>query len=129
MGGMYGLSKELDVSFLVGKTLNSITFGLNIIHFNFDKGVSVTLHSTYRHRKKYDVDHHELGTIQTVFKCQSSSLMQLLEHSVVSAQSGDDDEAGTLSLTFDSGDELSFIETPGPYECYEFTDGQNSWVV
>jgi hypothetical protein len=126
---MYGLSKDLDISFFVGRTLNSITFGLSVIYFNFDKGVSVNLTSSYRHQKEYDADHRQLGTIQTVFKCQNSSLMQLLEHSVVSARAGDDDEAGTLSLTFDNGDLLSFIETPGPYECYEFTDGQNSWVV
>ncbi len=123
---MYGLSKELDLSFFVGKTLSSITFGLNVIHFNFDKGVSIDLTSSYQHQRKYDVDNHHMGTLQTVFRCQNSSLMQLLEHSVESAIAGDE---GTLILTFDNGDVLSFIELPGPYECYEFTDGENAWIV
>jgi hypothetical protein len=123
---MYGLSKDLDLSFFVGKTLSSITFASNIIHFYFDKGVSISLESSYQHQQKCDVDCHRIGTVQSVIKCQNSSLMQLLEHSVVSAVAGDE---GTLSLTFDNGDVLGFIENPGPYECYEFTDGENAWVV
>jgi hypothetical protein len=123
-GGMYGLSKELDLSFFVGKTLSSITFGINIIHFGFDGGVSISLESSYQHQRKSDAN--QIGTVQSVFKCQNSSLMQFLEHSVVSAAAGED---GTLSLTFDHGDVLSFLENPGPYECYEFTDGKNAWIV
>jgi hypothetical protein len=123
---MYGLSKDLDLSFFVGKTLHSITFASNIIHFDFGDGVTVALESYYQHQQKQDVDHHRIGTAQAASGCQTSSLMRLLEHLVVSAQAVDEH---TLTLTFDNEDSLSFIETPGPYECYEFTDGKNAWIV
>jgi len=51
--------------------------------------------------------------------------MQLLEHSVASATANE----GTLSLTFDNGDILGFIEDTAAYECYKFTDGKNAWIV
>jgi hypothetical protein len=125
-GGMYGLSKDLDLSFFVGKTLNSVSFSLNTIYFGFDGNVSIDLSSSYQHQQKADIECQQSGTIQAVFKCPNSSLMQLLEHSVILATAGDD---GSLSLTFDNGDVLKCIETPGPYECYEFSDGKNAWVV
>jgi Family of unknown function (DUF6188) len=122
---MYGLPKELDLSFFVGKTLESITFGINVIHLSFDCGVQISLESSYQQQRKSEVG-HRVGLIQSVFKCQNSSLMQFLEQSVVSAVAGDD---GTLSLTFDNGDVLHCIEDPGPYERYNFTDGKRLWIV
>lgn len=123
---MYGLPKEIDPSFFVGKILNVVSFTSNTINLIFDDKVAITLYSSYQQQSKFDVEHHLLGSAQSVFKIQSSSLMQFCGHAVISAVANED---GTLALTFDDGNVMNCIEDPGPYECYEFTDGQNTWIV
>lgn len=123
---MYGLPNDIDLSFFVGQTLNMVSFAVNMIHFNFDEGIGITVQSTFQHQQKFDVESNLVGTFQSVHKIQNSSLMRLAGNVVASASAGDD---GTLSITFDNGDVLHCFDDDKGYECYNFTDGKKLWIV
>lgn len=123
---MYGLPKDIDLSFFVGKTLNVVSFATNVIHLKFDGGVSISLESTFQHQQKIDVELNHAGTIQSVYLIQTSSLMQLSNHAVDSATGTED---GRLTLVFDNGHVLHCLDDQEGYECYNFTDGERLWIV
>lgn len=123
---MYGLPRDIDVSFFVGKTLHVVSFAVNVIYLDFDSGVRISIESSFHHQQKHEVVNHQLGTMQSVYMIQTSSLMQLAGHEVVTALGTDD---GTLTLTFDHGQVLQCLDDSEGYECYSFTDGEQLWVV
>lgn len=123
---MYGLPEDIDVSFFVGKTLNVVSFAVNVIHLIFDGEVRINIESSFQHQQTHEVVSHQLGTIQSVYMIQASSLMQLAGHAVVAALGIED---GTLKLTFDHGHVLQCLDDSEGYECYNFTDGARLWVV
>ena len=122
---MYGLPKDLNLSFFVGKKLNSIMFVAFNIYFHIEGNVKIHLESTFQHQQKRDVDHGRVGIRQSI-PVSNTSLMSLLEQEVISA-SGDDD--GTLCLSFSDGQVLRCFEDTKAYEAYSFTDGENLYVV
>jgi hypothetical protein len=122
---MYGLPNELDLSFFVGKRLNSICFCEFVINFHFENNVHVMLESSYQHQRREDVENSRFG-VQQSLPVSHSALMQLVGRTVASAE-GDDE--GTLSLSFDDGQVVRFFEHRSPYESYEFGDGEHLYVV
>ncbi len=122
---MYGLSKDLDLSFFVGKRLDTVTFAEFVIHFNFDDKVWITLESEFQHQLDQDVKHDHVGVVQSV-PVTHSTLMRLVGHSVVSAAA---EVGGTLALVFDDGQVLRCFELDVPYESYQFSDGTDDYVV
>ena len=46
---MYGFDKEIDFTFLVGRSLVQICVGLFQIILNFDDGVSISIEGTFEH--------------------------------------------------------------------------------
>jgi hypothetical protein len=123
---MNGLPKDIDLTFFVGKTLNSVRFAVNVIDFSFDEKISITLESSYQHQQSFEAEHDLVGTIQSVYLIPTSSLMQLAGHTVISATGTED---GTLTLTFDHGQVLHLLDSSKAYESYQFTDGEHFWVV
>lgn len=75
--------------------------------------------SSFQHQTKRDVEQQRVGIVQSV-PVTHSSLMQVVGRSVASA-SGDDE--GALTLVFDDGQVVRFIEERIPYESYTFKDG------
>jgi hypothetical protein len=122
---MYGLPKGVDLSFFVGKRLDSVSFAEFVMFFNFDDNVTVTLGSSFLHQQSKDAESPKFDDRQSV-PVKHSALMQLVGRSVVSA-TGDDE--GTLTLCFDDGQRLSFFEDRCPYESYTFSDGEHEYIV
>ena len=122
---MYGLPKDLDLSFFLGKRLDQVSFAQSTIFFFFDDKITITLESSVQHQTRQDTERLRLGVMQSV-PVTHSTLMQLVGHSVVSASA---DDEGTLSLTFDDGQVLGCIEDRSPYESYNFTDGEHLYIV
>ena len=123
---MYGLPKDIDVSFFVGKTLNVVSFAVNVSHLNFDSEVRISIESSFQLQEKHDVEHSQMGTKQSVYLIQASSLMQLAGQSVIAATGAED---GTLSLFFERGQVLHCLDDLSGYECYNFSDGKQLWIV
>ena len=113
---MYGLPKDFDGSFLVGRTLETVCFAQFQVYLHFDANITIGIESAYSYRTDQVVD----------VPVQESNLMQLLG-STVSAARGD--ETGTLSLLFSNGDRLQVFDTTKQYESYTISYGDQVIVV
>jgi hypothetical protein len=122
---MHGFPNGLDLSFFVGKRLDQVSFAEYTIFVRFEGGVSVELASSFQHQTKRDVEQQRVGIVQSV-PVTHSSLMQAVGRSVASA-SGDDE--GALTLVFDDGQVVRFVEERIPYESYTFKDGDREYIV
>ncbi|MBI4232313.1 hypothetical protein HY605_03715 [Candidatus Peregrinibacteria bacterium] len=118
---MYGLSADFDTSIFVGKMLECVVFGINIIHFRFDDELSISLESSFKHRMSRDQKEREVIQVPV----SDSHLMRLTGKVVVSAKV---ECPGTLTLEFEDGQVLSCIEDSSLYESYQITYGEK-WVI
>lgn len=48
---MYALPTDLDLSGFIGKTLEQVSFSVNTIHMAFEDGFSITLESSFAHKR------------------------------------------------------------------------------
>jgi hypothetical protein len=118
---MYGLKQDFDATVFVGRELGQICFSSNNIHFAFSDGVSITLESSFIHCDTLLAD----GLTQVV-PVLSSDLMRLIGHAVSSAAARPD---GTLSLVFDNGNSLMFLDDSKDYESYAIRIGDREIIV
>jgi hypothetical protein len=119
---MYKLPKDFGLGFVVGRTLENVSFSENTVFFGFGDHVSITAFSSLQHE-------FLAGAAQPNKQCvplNESRLMQLPGHSVVKA-SGDDE--GTLTLVFDNGHILRVFKDDPHYECYSINDGKKEIYV
>lgn len=113
---MYGLPKDFDGSFLVGRTLGLLCFSQNQMSLHFDDDVTIAIESAFAYKtaQVIDVPVHE------------SDLMELLGTAVASVQG---DANGTLSLLFNNGQTLKLYDTTKQYESYTITYGGKVIIV
>jgi hypothetical protein len=113
---MYGLPKDFDGSFLVGRTLEMVCFNQTQVYLHFDEHVSIAIESAF-----------SCGTEEVVdVPVKESHLMELLGSSVSVARG---DENGTLGLLFDGGQVLKIYDTTKQYESYTITYGGKEIIV
>jgi hypothetical protein len=108
---MHGLPNGFDAGFLVGKTLEEISFTANTVYFGFGDGVSVTVLSSLQHLLPSE---REGSNVQTV-PLSESKLMQIVNHCVVGARG---ESVGTLVISFDNGHSLFVFDDDPHYETY-----------
>jgi hypothetical protein len=113
---MYGLPKDFDGSFLIGRTLETVCFGQYQVYLNFGDRIIITIESAFSYRAD------EVVTLPL----KESKLMELLETSVSAVQAGED---GTLSLLLDNGQTLNVYDTSKQYESYTIANGETVIVV
>jgi hypothetical protein len=113
---MYGLPKDFDGSFLVGRTLELVCFSQNQMSLHFSDDITITIESAFSYKIDQIVD----------VPVQQSNLMELLGSSVSVAQG---DENGTLSLLFDNGATLKVFDTTKQYESYTISYGGKVIIV
>jgi hypothetical protein len=118
---MYGLPQDFDATVFVGKELVQVSFSANTIHFSFDAHISVTLLSSFVYSSASD----DARSTQAV-PVQSSNLMSLIGHTVDSADAKPD---GTLTLGFDNGHSLTFLDDSQNYESYWIHIGGREIIV
>jgi Family of unknown function (DUF6188) len=118
---MYGLPKNIDLSFFVERELNQVAVGPYNIQFNFDGPVlspgvqsllSLTVQSRIEHCFKGVVNEWDGDDNNPL---SAASLLGLVGKSVTAVQ-GDTD--GTLSLTFSNSDVVTVFDNEG-YEAYQ----------
>ena len=107
---MYGLPPDFDPTIFVGKELIQVSFSANTVFFDFDNGLAVNLQSCLRLRHGSTTGWQLLEV-----SIESSDLMRLIGHSVVSSTGSSD---GTLSMEFDHGATLEFLDPTPQYEAY-----------
>lgn len=119
---MYGLPIGLDVSCMVGCTLEQVSFSVNTVHLSFSKDVSITIEACFMHSIPGDAG----GSKPTQVPLHESRLMQLAGESIESAQASAD---GTLSLTFTNGHRLVIYDDTPQYEAYRIRLGGEEIIV
>jgi hypothetical protein len=118
---VYGLPENFDASFLVGQTLEMVSFNANQLYLHFSGHITITVEGTFSYQ---NVSFQSAQPIHV--PVQESNLMQLLEHTVSQASG---DRNGTLSLAFDNGQIFQCFDSSKGYESYQIKIGEKVIVV
>jgi hypothetical protein len=118
---MHGLPIDFDGGFFVGRVLQQVCFNENQISLRFDSDVGITIEGAYAYQDTPVAE----DTLTLHPPASSSSLMQLLGHSVSRVEST---REGTLSLFFDNGHGLRCFDTPH-YESYQIRHGARVTIL
>ena len=120
---MYGLKKEIDLSFLTGRELGQLAIGVYQIQFGFDEDVRISVESEFRY---FD------GQAEWTWrpKPNSSSIaaraVALLGATIESFESNVD---GTLILAFSNHHRLTILDSFKDYESYDITRPGQTIIV
>lgn len=118
---MYGLEKDIDLSFLNGREVIQIAIGIYQVIFAFDKDVSISVEGEFSYMR---------GQSEKVWKAgapdDATSTVALLGLKVKSIEGH---ENGTLALTFVNGDRLTIPDSSKEYESYHITRPGETIVV
>jgi hypothetical protein len=118
---MYRLSKQTDLSFLVGIQLLQVCVGRNEVILNFDNDARITILSDFATGKHGDVLHrHQQPTsgALAIFPLLHSTVAQ----AVVTASGG-------LLLIFSTAECLEIFDTSSQYESFWIMRGDTKIVV
>lgn len=119
---MYGLPKDIDLSFLVGKTIIQVCVGFNELILNLDEGqISICIQSVCAY-------HSEDGPTLEIeaYPVSASTICGLLGKPIIQAQS---EENGTLTLKFLGGSVFTIYDDDKQYESYQIKHGDKLIVV
>jgi hypothetical protein len=114
---MYGLPKDINLSFLRNRELIQICFGAYQVQFNFDKIVRIYVHNAFSYV-------NATGSVSEMKSAASAAVLvdKLIGKTVTEVNPSED---GTLQITFNSGEMLTFYDDNRAYECYEIlNDGK-----
>lgn len=118
---MYGIPKDLNLSFFSEKTLLQLCFGMNDIIFNFTDNVSITVTSLIG----YVVADGKIKKCED-FRNAADFLLKLLHESIISAQKIDE---GTLCLVFRDNKKIYIYDDSKQFESYIIKNGNSIIVV
>ena len=118
---MYGLPSNVDLSFLVGATLNQACFGANELILKFSGDTTLTIESSYR----VAVPGHD-STLFDDVRTSAPSVVGLIERRVSGVEGSTD---GTLSILFDAAYRLDVYDTSAQFESYQIVHGDQMIVV
>ena len=120
---MYGLKKEIDLSFLVGRELIQVGIGLYQIQFHFDEDLTVSVEAEFRYFDGQD----EWNWQQEPSSPQiAAPTVAMLGASITNL---DSNENGTLALTFSNGHRLTILDPFKEYESYAITRPGQTIIV
>lgn len=120
---MYGLKKEIDLSFLKGRELGQVAIGLYHVRFGFDEDVAISVEAEFRYfdRQTDWTWRPEQGSASV-----AARTLALLGASIQAFESSVD---GTLALTFSNGDRLTILDSSKEFESYDITRPGHTIVV
>jgi hypothetical protein len=102
---MYGLPKDFNGSFLVGRILEMVCFAQYQVYLHFNERIIITIASAFSYKTDSVIE----------VPIQESNIMELLGLSVSAAMG---DENSTLSIIFNNGKALKIYDTSKQYESY-----------
>jgi hypothetical protein len=120
---MYGLKKDIDLSFLNGREVIQVAIGVYQTQFGFDEDVTIYVHSQFSYFDGRDewIWKPEGGAAQI-----AARTLSLLGTTI---QSFEGQENGTLSLVFSNGQRLTIFDNSTEYESYDITRPGSTVVV
>lgn len=118
---MYGLPEDFDVSIFVGRELVQVSFTTNTVHLAFGGDVAITTETSFVLRLSGWTEE-----ARQELPVESSNLMALIGHRVRLANAATD---GTLTLHFEGGGILTFVDDSKEYESYHIHTPDREIVV
>ena len=120
---MYGLNRDIDLSFLNGRESIQIAIGVYHIQFGFDEDVRISVEGEFSY---FD------GGTEVVWKPEPGSA-QIAVRTVAllgaTIDSFEGRENGTLTLSFSNGHRLIIPDSSKEYESYQITRPGQTIVV
>jgi Family of unknown function (DUF6188) len=112
---MYGLSKDIDLSFLNHREVGQVAVGVYQIIFGFDEDVRIFVESQFNYFDGQDewIWKPEPGAEQI-----AARTLALLGATIESFESCED---GTLALLFSNGHRLTILDSSKEYQSYDIT--------
>jgi hypothetical protein len=121
---MYGLPNDVDLDFLIGRTVDQVAIGIHEVIFGFDEDIRITVYQEFRY---FD------GQTESIWRPEEvgSSLMAgrtaaLLGYPV---ENIDRHANGMLALTFANKSRLTIIDSSKEYESYDITRPGETIVI
>jgi hypothetical protein len=118
---MYGLPADFDASIFVGKRLESVCFYEFSVGFSFDPEAYVQTEWGFN----YSVGPNEPSHFQAI-PATDSGAIRLLGFTITAGEAHPD---GTLTLVFDDGSVLQFLDSGPQYESYQIKLGDREIIV
>jgi uncharacterized protein DUF6188 len=118
---MYGLKREVDLTFLQGRELIQIAIGMYHVSFNFDEKVSISVEGKFEYTSMANSSEWRPGA-----PLVAATTVNLLTARVEAVQGQED---GTLELTFSNGDRLVIRDTSTKYESYQISRRGETIIV
>jgi Family of unknown function (DUF6188) len=112
---MYGLKKELDLSFLTGRALIQLAIGVYQVQFGFDEDVRISVESEFRY---FDGQAEWIWRPEPGASSIAARAVALLGATIESFGSNID---GTLTLAFSNQHRLTILDSFKEYESYDIT--------
>jgi hypothetical protein len=120
---MYGLKKDIDLSFLNGRELGQVAIGLYHIRFGFDEDVAISVEGGFGY---FD------GQAEWTWRPEPGSAQIAARTIALLGASIDGFEGkadGTLTLMFSNGQRLTILDNSKEYESYDITRPGQTIVV
>jgi Family of unknown function (DUF6188) len=120
---MYGLKKDINLSFLNGREVIQVAIGVYQIQFGFDEDVTIYVHSQFGYFDGQDewIWKPEPGAARI-----AARTIALLGARIESFQGNED---GTLKIIFSNGQRLTIFDNSKEYESYDITRPGETIVV
>ncbi len=120
---MYGLKKEIDLSFLAGRELIQLAIGVYQVQFGFDEDVRISVESEFRY---FDEQTEWIWRPEPGSSSIAARAVALLGATIESFGSNID---GTLTLAFSNQHRLTILDSSKEYESYDITRPGQTIVV
>jgi|SRR5579862_417874 len=120
---MYGLSENIDLSFLRGLEVGQVAIGTYQIIFGFDKDVRISVESQFIY---FDGQHEWIWKPEPGSSQVAAQTLKLLGATVEKFNGQAD---GTLDLLFSNGCRLTILDSSSEYQSYDITRPGQTIVV
>jgi hypothetical protein len=123
LGRMYGLKKEIDLSFLVGRELIQVAIGLYQVQFHFDEDIAVSVEAEFRY---FDGQNEWIWRQEPSSHQIAARTLTMVGASITGLERN---ENGTLALMFSNGHRLTVLDSFKEYESYDITRPDRTIIV
>lgn len=118
---MYGLKKDIDLTFLIRREIIQVAIGMYQVLFNFDEDTSIAVEGRFEYTTNASTVEWRPGN--PLAACSAVKLLSARIEAVEPLQNG------TLRLTFSNGDCLAIYDVSAEYESYQISRMGETIVV
>jgi hypothetical protein len=120
---MYGLKKQIDLSFLTGRELIQLAIGVYQVQFGFDEDVRISVESEFRY---FDGQAEWIWRPEPGSSSIAARAVALLGATIESFGTNID---GTLTLAFSNQHRLTILDSSKEYESYDIARPGQTIIV